>query len=59
MQYISEDASEDASKQRAWDILFWPGIDKEIEKMVKSCCICNQNKKRQPKETLKPHPVLG
>ena len=34
---------------------FWQiPLDKEIEQLVKSCSICNQNKPQQP---LKPHPT--
>ena len=48
---------EETSKRRAREVLFWPEIDKEIEQMVKAYSTCNQNKKRQQRETLKPHPT--
>ena len=48
---------EEASKHRAREVLFWPDMDKDIEKLVKSCSICNQNKPRQPSEPLKPYPA--
>ena len=48
---------EEASKRRAREVLFWPEMDKDIEKLVKSCSICNQNKPRQPSEPLKPYPA--
>ena len=47
----------EASKRRAREVLFWPSIDRYIEKMVKSCSVCNRNRNQQPRETLKPHPV--
>ena len=43
---------EEASKRRARKVLFWPEMDKDIEKLVKSCSICNQNS-----EPLKPYPA--
>ena len=48
---------EEASKHRAREVFFWPDMDKDIEKLVKSCSICNQNKPRQPSEPLKPYPA--
>ena len=47
----------EASKRRAREALFWPGMDKELEQLVKSCSVCNQNKPQQPSEPLKPHPT--
>ena len=45
----------EASKRRAHEVLFWPSIDRDIDKMVKSCSVCNRN--QQPGQSLKPHPV--
>ena len=47
----------EASKRRAREALFWPEMDKEIEQLVKSCSICNQNKPQQIFQPLKPHPT--
>ncbi len=47
----------EATKRRARELMYWPGINNEIERMVKSCGICNSNKKQQQKEPLHPHPV--
>ena len=32
-------------------------LTKKSSKCIKACCTCNQNKKRQQRETLKPHPT--
>ena len=47
----------ETSKRRAREVLFWPSIDRDIEKMVKSCSVCNRNRNQQPRETLKIQPV--
>ena len=41
-----------ASKRRARELMYWPGINKDIEKMVKTCEVCNSYQKRQQKEPL-------
>ena len=46
----------EASKHRARELMYWPGINNDIERMVKTCEVCNSNKKQQ-KEPLQPHPV--
>ena len=46
-----------ASKRRARELMYWPGINKDIEKMVKTCEVCNSYQKGQQKEPLHPHPV--
>ena len=33
------------SKQRLRELYWWPGMDKQMEDLVKSCVICNQNDK--------------
>lgn len=43
------------TKQRARDILFWPNINSDIEQMVRSCSVCNEFSKSNPKEPLIPH----
>ena len=40
------------TKLRARATVFWPGINKQIEDMVKSCETCLENQKKQTKETM-------
>ena len=42
-------------KQRARDVLFWPGLSKEIEDKVAKCHVCSEHQRKQPKESLLPH----
>jgi hypothetical protein len=44
-------------KSRARDVLFWPGLNAQIEDMVSKCSICNDHRMRNQKEPLKPHEV--
>ena len=44
-------------KQRARDVLFWPGMGKQIETLVSSCSICLERRSSLPKEPLLPHPI--
>jgi hypothetical protein len=44
-------------KQRAWEILFWPGVGTEIEEMVSKCPTCNENRNRNAKQPLIPHEI--
>ena len=39
-------------KQRARDILFWPGMSSQIEDKVSKCSVCNQFQRAQPKEPM-------
>ena len=41
-------------RQRARDVLFWPGMSVHIEEMVNSCSVCADYAKKQPPEPLKP-----
>ena len=36
-------------KERARDILYWPGMSTQIEDVVSQCAICNENKNSSPK----------
>jgi hypothetical protein len=47
----------EASERRARELMYWPGINNDIERMVKTCEVCNSNKKQQQKEPLQPDPV--
>ena len=44
-------------KERARDVLFWPGMCKEIENMVKQCTTCQEYRTAQQKEPLLPHDI--
>ena len=44
----------DRTKLRARDSVFWPGINKDIENLVKTCDICQENARRNNKD-----PVLA
>ena len=43
------------TKQRAPDVLFWPGMATEIHSTIASCPICATNHPSYPKEPLLPH----
>ena len=42
-------------KERARDMLYWPGMSTHIEDVVSQCAVCNENKNSNPKEPLLPH----
>ena len=46
------------TKWRARATIFWPSINTQIEDMIKSCDICQHNKKAQQKETMITTEVL-
>ena len=41
-------------RQRAREVLFWPGMSVGIEQMVINCSMCADYAKKQPSEPLKP-----
>jgi len=43
------------TKQRARDIIFWPGMIKQIHDTVAACTICARMSPANPKEPLLPH----
>ncbi|XP_056109383.1 uncharacterized protein K02A2.6-like [Rhinichthys klamathensis goyatoka] len=45
------------SKERARDIIYWPGMSDEIEKMVSQCATCNTHRNSHTKEPLISHAV--
>ncbi|RXN21320.1 retrotransposon-like family member retr-1 [Labeo rohita] len=45
------------SKQRARDILFWPGMSKQIASMVEQCSVCLERRMSNAKEPLISHPI--
>ncbi|GFS91591.1 uncharacterized protein K02A2.6 [Trichonephila clavipes] len=44
-------------KKRAREIMYWPGMNSDIETLVSQCVICEKFKKANSKEPLKPHTV--
>ena len=44
-------------KKRARDILYWPGINEDIKRFVRTCSVCNSCKPHQQHEPLKIHNV--
>jgi len=45
------------TKQLARQHYYWPGMDYDIEMLIRRCSVCSANRKRQPKQPLMPHPV--
>ena len=41
-------------KSLARGLVWWPGIDKDIESMVKKCCQCQQDWPMPPSAPLRP-----
>ena len=41
-------------RQRARELLFWPGMSLDVEKMISNCSLCEDFTKKQPMEPLKP-----
>ena len=44
------------TKRRARLVAYWPNIDADIERVVRSCQLCSAELPSQPKEPLKTHP---
>ena len=47
----------DATIRRARQIVYWPAMSDDIQKIVAECATCNSMTNHQPKEPLRPHPV--
>ncbi|KAI3356983.1 hypothetical protein L3Q82_003624 [Scortum barcoo] len=45
-------------KERARDILYWPGMSTQIEDAVSQCAVCNENNSN-PRESMLPHTLPG
>lgn len=45
------------TKMRARQLLYWPGIDTDIENYIASCRICEKFRPENYKEPMIPHPV--
>ena len=41
-------------RQRAREVLFWPGMSVDVEQMVINCSVCADFSKKQPTEPLRP-----
>ena len=44
-------------KRRARDVLYWPGMNAQIEDVVMNCHVCAKYKKNNQKEPLLPHDI--
>ena len=44
-------------KQRAHDIIFWPGICSEIEKLIQGCPVCQEKQDANAKKPLLPRKI--
>ena len=40
-------------RQRAREVLFWPGMSRDVEQMVTNCSVCADFAEKQPREPLK------
>jgi hypothetical protein len=45
------------SKLRARELVFWPGMSKQIEDVVSNCTTCQQLRLSYPKEPMIPHEI--
>ena len=44
-------------QQRAKDVIYWPGMGKDIALVVSSCSVCNKYRYKNTKEPLLPHSI--
>ena len=42
-------------KRRARDVLYWPGMNAQIEEVVSNCTVCSTYQRSNPKEPLLSH----
>lgn len=45
------------SKNRARDLIFWPGMGKAIEAAVEACSVCQKRRSANPREPLLSHAI--
>ena len=45
------------TKRRARDMIYWPGLNTQIEEMVRKCEFCLENHRKQQKEPMTIHPL--
>ena len=43
--------------RRARDVIFWPGMSKQIKEMVSKCSLCLEHRNNQCKEPMLPHEI--
>ena len=48
----------DRTKLQAGDSVYWPGINKEIEILAKTCDVCQENSKRNAKDPVLAREIL-
>lgn len=48
---------EESTKRRVRDILYWPGMNEDVERLVRTCSVCNSCKPHQQREPLKLYDV--
>ena len=44
-------------KNRAWEIIYWPGINSDIENIVNSCKVCQEYRNKQSNEPIINHKI--
>ncbi|XP_013196514.1 uncharacterized protein K02A2.6-like [Amyelois transitella] len=47
----------DRCKRHARDVMFWPGMSRDIESAVRRCATCAERVARPAREPLLPHPI--
>lgn len=45
------------TKHRAREVLYWPGLDRDIEEAVQQCKVCKLFQHQQPREPLQCYPI--
>lgn len=45
------------TKARAREIVYWPGLSRDIEDMIERCSICQRFSSNQKRDTLKPYEI--
>ena len=45
------------NKQRARDIMYWPGMNKQIKEIVTKCTTCQEHQNKAPKEPMICHEI--
>lgn len=45
------------SKQRAREVMYWPGMNSDIDTLISNCAVCAEHQNQQSAEPLKPTPT--
>ena len=45
------------SKLRARELVYWPGMSKQIEDVVSSCAVCQELRHSNAREPMVPHEI--